>query len=93
MPISLINKAADFNMVTLLNKHWGAKSFGNKFHEDVVEMVVIDNIVTEIRIGEEPIAIPDNGYIITVKGERKEPLLANFDIGDEVKLSMGTTLI
>ena len=91
VPISLINKAADFNMVTLLNKHWGSKSFGNKFHEDVVEMVVIDDVVTEIRVGEEPIAIPDNGYIITVKGDRKEALLANFNIGDEVKLNIGTT--
>lgn len=89
--INLINKAADFTMVTLLNKHWGAKSFGNRFHEDVVEMVVIDDIVTDIRIGQDPIDIPDNGYIITVKGDRKEPLLANFNIGDEVKLSMGTT--
>ncbi len=72
----------------------GAKSFGNRFHEDVVEMVVIDDIVTDIRIGQDPIDIPDNGYIITVKGDRKEPLLANFNIGDEVKLSMGgTTLI
>ena len=91
VPISLINKAADFNMVTLLNKRWGAKSFGNRFHKDVVEMVVIDNVVKEIRIGKEPIAIPDNGYIITVRGDRKEPLLDNFNVGDEVKLNIGTT--
>ena len=89
--ISLINKAADMNMVTLLNKNWGYQSFGNKFNKDTVELVVIDNIVQEIRIGQPPINIPENGYIITVSGDRKQPLLDNFNVGDEVKLNMGTT--
>lgn len=117
--ISLINKAADMNMVTLLNKHWGSKSFGNKYNgkpndkangetkentnsqinekpnftynNEMVEMVVVDNIVQEIRIGKEAVSIPENGYIIAVRGNRAEPLLTNFNVGDEVKLSVGTT--
>lgn len=132
--ISLINKAADMNMVTLLNKHWGAKSFGNKYNgkpkevnneeineevieetdeideniveenmeeandkpnikynNEMVEMIVVDNIVQDIRIGKEAVAIPEDGYIIAVRGNRAEPLLANFNIGDEVKLSIRTT--
>src|SRR5699024_2333631 len=32
--ISLINKSADLNMVTLLDKNWGQKSFGNRFNKD-----------------------------------------------------------
>ncbi|MCF6465066.1 hypothetical protein C3E90_04045 [Clostridium sp. Cult2] len=119
VPISLINKAADMNMVTLLNKHWGTKSFGNKFNGkpivepngeangeingeangeannvyngEMVEMVVVDNVVQEIRIGKESVNIPENGYVIAVRGNRAEPLLANFNVGDEVKLSIGTT--
>lgn len=91
VPISLINKAADMKMVTLLNKHWGYKSFGNKYNKDTVELVVVDNIIQEIRIGQPPIDIPKDGYIITVSGDRKEPLLENFNVGDEVKLNIGTT--
>lgn len=93
--ISLINKAADMDMVTLLNKHWGSKSFGKKYNngpdDQMVEMVVVDNVVQDIRIGEEAVPIPENGYIISVRGERKEPLLDNFEEGDEVKLDVGTS--
>lgn len=93
--ISLINKAADMNMVTLLNKHWGFRSFGNKYNkskdDQMVEMVVVDNIVKDIRIGKEAVSIPENGYVIAVRGDRKKPLLEHFNIGDEVKLNIGTT--
>ncbi|QQY79164.1 uncharacterized protein DUF2233 [Keratinibaculum paraultunense] len=89
--INLINKAADMKMVTLLNKHWGYKSFGNRYNKDTVELVVIDDIIKEIRIGQPPIDIPKDGYIITVSGDRKEPLLENFNVGDEVKLDIKTT--
>lgn len=93
--ISIINKAADMNMVTLLNKNWGSKSFGNKYNNEtngeIVEMVVVDDIVEEIRIGQEAVSIPENGYVICVRGERKESLLENFNVGDRVKLELGTT--
>lgn len=93
--ISLINKAADMNMVTLLNKNWGSKSFGNKYNDltygEMVEMVVVDDVVKEIRIGKEAVSIPDNGYVICVRGSRKEPLLESFKVGDRVKLELGTT--
>ncbi|HHV46678.1 MAG TPA: hypothetical protein GXX53_07250 [Tissierellia bacterium] len=93
--ISLINKTADMNMVTLLNKNWGSKSFGNKYndptHGEMVEMVVVDDVVKEIRIGKEAVSIPENGYVICVRGSRKEPLLENFKVGDRVKLELGTT--
>jgi len=91
LDISLINKSADFNMVTLLNKNWGQKSFGNRFNEDTIEMVVVDNIVEEIRVGQPPIDIPDNGYVITVSGERGETILNNFEVGHEVELITNTT--
>lgn len=93
--ISLINKASDMNMVTLLNKNWGSKSFGNKYNDatngEMVEMVVVDDVVKEIRIGKEAVNIPENGYVICVRGSRKEPLLENFKVGDRVKLELGTT--
>lgn len=93
--ISIINKAADMNMVTLLNRNWGSKSFGSKYNNEangeMVEMVVVDDVVKEIRIGQEAVAIPDNGYVICVRGERKEPLLENFKVGDRVKLELGTS--
>jgi len=115
--VDLINKAADMNMVTLLNRHWGSTSFGNKYNgeavnkgngngngngnggndildnynNEMVEMVVVDNIVKEIRIGQPAVAIPENGFVIAVRGERAKNLLANFNVGDEVKFTVGTS--
>jgi len=93
--ISLINKAADMNMVTLLNSNWGSKSFGKQYSNEkdgpMVEMVVVDDVVVDIRIDQEAVNIPENGYVICVRGERKEPLLENFKVGDRVKLELGTS--
>lgn len=93
--ISIVNKASDMNMVTLLNRNWGEKSFGNKYNNEndgeMVEMVVVDDIVKEIRIGLESVDIPENGYVISVRGSRKDALLENFKVGDRVKLQLETT--
>lgn len=86
--INTINKATpNFDTVTLLNKHWGANSFGNKFHSDLVEVLVVDDRVRDVRIGGSPMAIPrENGYVLALRGQA----LLNFAVGDKVKLEVDT---
>lgn len=92
--ISLINKASNMNTVTLLNKNWGPMSFGNKYSNstdgEMVEMIIVDDIVKDIRINKEAISIPKNGYVIAVRGALKSSILDNFNVGDRVKLDVGT---
>lgn len=89
--INTINKVTkDFDTVTLLNKHWGKNSIGNRFHNDLIEVVVEDNIVKDVRQGQPPTAIPENGYVLAIRGERHQDL-HTFLVGDEIKLHVSTT--
>ncbi|WP_077369547.1 phosphodiester glycosidase family protein [Anaerosalibacter sp. Marseille-P3206] len=90
--LSAINKASQaYAEVMLYNKHWGAQSIGNKLHNDLIEIVVIDDVVTEVRIGQPPIAIPENGYVLVGRERVKDRLLDNFHVGDTVQLNLTTT--
>ncbi|WP_416198715.1 MAG: NAGPA domain-containing protein [Sporanaerobacter sp.] len=90
--LSAINKVSQaYEEVMLYNKHWGAKSIGNKLHKDLIEIVVVDNIVTDVRIGQPPVDIPENGYILAGRGRVEERLLNNFHLGDTVELKLSTT--
>lgn len=89
--LSAINKASQaYAEVMLYNRHWGSKSIGNKFHNDLIEIVVIDNVVTEVRIGQPPIDIPENGYVLVGRERVKDRLLDNFHVGDTVELKLST---
>lgn len=90
--ISAINKASvNYNEVVLYNKYWADKSIGNVKHKDMIEVVVKDDIVTDVRIGKGPVAIPKNGYILTGRSRVESWLLDNFHVGDKVKLNITST--
>jgi len=87
--INTVNKVTpNFDTVTLLNKHWGVKSIGKRFHNDLVELLVIDGIVKEKRIGGEAFDIPQSGdgYVMAVRNN----LLDSFTVGDNVDLVLDT---
>jgi len=89
--INTINKVTkEFDTLTLLNKHWGPMSIGTKFHNDLIEVIVENNIVIDVRIGMEPVPIPKDGYVLAVRGDRNQGL-HNFKIGDLVDLNISTT--
>lgn len=89
--INTLNKiTAEFDTLTLLNRQWGATSIGNRYHNDLVEVIIEDDIVKEIRMGQEAAAIPENGYVIAGRGDRAE-VLNQLTIGSEVKLEVSTT--
>lgn len=76
--------------VILLDSNWGNLSFGNQIHNDIVEMVIVDNRVQEIRNNLEAVEIPDNGFVIAATGEAKEHILNNFSENDKILLSIAT---
>lgn len=77
--------------VVLIDRDWGELSFGNSKHEDIVEMVIVDNEVRAIRENAEPVEIPENGFIIAGVASTKALILNSFSIGDRVSLHIDTT--
>lgn len=90
LDIDYKNKSYINEGVILLDKNWGDFSFGNENHEDIVEMVVDNNKVKEIRDNLEAIEIPQDGYIIVATGPRKEYILNNFSKNNIVSLDIAS---
>lgn len=90
--LSAINKESQSHEeIIAYDKNWGTQSIGNKVFNDLIEIVIIDDYVSEIRIGQPPISFPEDGYIITGRGAVREKLLNNFKIGDKVDLQINTS--
>ena len=88
--IGAINKVDTyFSEVKLLNKYWGDKSPGNTYRQDLTEILVVNGMVVDKRIGGDPFTIPttDNSYVLSVRTNA----LDSFEIGDQVSLEISTT--
>lgn len=87
--LSAVNKASEkYEEIMLYNRHWGQKSIGNKLFNDMIEVVVENDVVTDVRVGQEAVNIPEDGYILTGRGRVKDTLLNNFHVGDTVELKL-----
>jgi hypothetical protein len=87
--IKHINKHDPLDSIVIYTRDWGTYSQGS--YNNIVEVVVENDIVREIRREMEPIEIPENGYIITNLPEFDAFLIDNFEVGDPVELSIVTT--
>ncbi len=76
-----------YNRAIIFDRHWDKKSIGNTCLEDVVELVIVDNQIHEIRYNKPPISIPENGYIVSAVGSSKDNILSNFKVLDIVTIS------
>ena len=85
--INKFKPAGDVGVI-LYNKHWGDKTPGGKYFDDWVEVVVDNNIVTDIRIGQEPVKLKENRYVLAARDFYRDGLLKHFKVGHEVKLSI-----
>ncbi len=90
--INVVNNtiSKDFQTITLLDKNWGPKSIGNQYHNDAVEVVVDNGIVVDIRFGKEAVDIPENGYVLLVRGARAQELIT-LGIGNRIELKVSST--
>ncbi|NLK43796.1 MAG: phosphodiester glycosidase family protein [Tissierellia bacterium] len=83
------NIYGDFNAIVMLNRHWGEKTPGNTYVADLTEVTINNGVVTNVRTGDKPIEIPENGYVLVANGEKAKELL-EFSIGDKVELNISS---
>lgn len=89
--INTYNKVtSDFLTPTILDSKWGKKSIGNRYHKDLIEIVVSNNKVKDIRKGKKSTNIPKNGYVIAGRG-RQMRNYSKFRVGDKVNIKVQTT--
>jgi len=88
--INTVNKVTpNFDTITLLNKDWGSHSIGNRFHNDLTEVLIEDGVVVDRKKGGIPFAISKDkdAYVLAVRNG----LLDNLNPGDKVELRLETT--
>lgn len=87
--VYLINQYNALDRILMYTPAWGTLSRGSQ--NNGVEMIVIDGHVSEFRMNQDPVEIPQNGYILTTSMECNYFLNSNFMIGDEVLLEIKLT--
>ncbi|MGI6776816.1 MAG: phosphodiester glycosidase family protein [Acetivibrionales bacterium] len=76
---------------TVLDRRWSEKSIGvQKTWPDIIEVVVEDGKISEIRQSEPAVNIPVDGYVIVTRLANAAFILDNFKIGDRVELDIRT---
>ncbi len=78
--------------LSVMDRGMSAYSVGSSSSvPDMVEAVIVNDVVTEIRQSMPSVAIPENGYILFSRGEGAQTILRNFMVGDTVYLDINTT--
>ncbi|MDQ2085135.1 phosphodiester glycosidase family protein [Herbivorax sp. ANBcel31] len=93
MVVSRYNKSSfnDYEDVTMWCRNWDEYSHGaTEEYPDMVEMVIENTLVTDIREGKPPVEIPENGYVVMARGERADFIKNNFIEGSPIFLSIST---
>ncbi|HPD00567.1 MAG TPA: phosphodiester glycosidase family protein [Acetivibrio sp.] len=93
--VSQYNKLSpsDYNDLTIWTPKWSKYSIGaTEQYKDMVEMVVVGNTVMEVRKNLPAVEIPQNGYVIMGRGDNGKFLYNKFQAGDEVNLTISTTI-
>lgn len=80
--------SSDVNRLNMYTPRWGSQSRGKlPGLTGVVEMVVENDVVKELRVDQPGTAIPANGYVLAGHGEAGQFLTTNFKVGDPVQVS------
>ncbi len=88
-PIKHINKYDDLSGIILYDRNWGKYSAGAS--GTIIEIVVEDNEIKEIRQEMPPALIPEDGYILTGLTDLSPFLTEHLAEGDKIKLSVEIT--
>ncbi len=87
--IQHINKYDDLDGLVLYDKNWGATSLGS--HGNLIEVVVEDNEVIEVRSEMPPVKIPENGYILAGLSDLTPFITESLKVGTKVELDIEIT--
>ncbi|MFZ5632002.1 MAG: S-layer homology domain-containing protein [Bacillota bacterium] len=95
-PLAGINKPSYFqsgeknshdHTLLMYNRFWGGISRGKIDDQDnVAEVFVSNNVVSEILVNQAGKAIPENGYVLAGRGSAAEYIKANIKVGDKITL-------
>ncbi|NLJ58536.1 MAG: phosphodiester glycosidase family protein, partial [Tissierellia bacterium] len=87
--VIVLNKTSSIDWgPTILTTDWNKTSPGYTT-KDIVEIVVTDNIVSEVRKNQPPVKIPENGYlIVSSNATTMENMLNSFKEGHPVSLNI-----
>lgn len=93
MQIAEINKISE-NYLTpvLFTNAFGRTSPGNSKLWDMVEFVVEDGVLKEIRDCKEGAIIPENGYVVCARMDNAYKIKCMFEVGDIVNLDIETNI-
>ncbi len=91
--VAAINKLTSrYQFITILDRNWASHSPGVATDRpDMVEVVVINNKVTEVRKGQPSIQIPQNGYVVVASSTWGNELEKNISVGDELTIKTHIT--
>jgi len=91
--IAEINKlSSDYLTPVIFTPAFGKKSPGNSKLWDMVEFVVEDGKLKEVRDCMEGTDIPDDGFVISARLDNAYLIKCMFNIGDEVNLDIKTNI-
>lgn len=93
VPVTTINKYThEYQSIMIIDRNWGANTPGyNEKHYDMVEVIVVEDEVVEVRRKEGPTAIPQNGYVILASQGNAQTLYDNFKVGDKLTVHTNIT--
>lgn len=81
-----------FNLVVCFDRHWAAKSMGKTLGAPIIEMLVVDDVITEIRKDGDPFIIPENGYVIAAVGTSITTVEKEYKVGDKADIKLDVNL-
>lgn len=90
-PVQAFNKITwNYRMMTVLDRNWGPMTPGAaEDYPDLVEVIVADGVIREIRQGLPATAIPENGFVVLASDAQGQLLAQNFRQGDELSFDAG----
>lgn len=88
LPISYINKPyLAYDRTIVYDSRFAPYSYGNTGGVDLLEILVEDGVIKELRQNGSPFKIPENGYVVAGVGTHIQALRDAFKVGDRLDIS------
>ena len=85
--LSYVNKPyLAYNRTIYYDAMFNKKSYGNTLGVDILEILVVEDVIKEIRRKGEPFVLPENGYVIASVGNDISEMALNYKVGDSVNI-------
>lgn len=81
-----------YSELLIVDRKFSSLSIGQTlYHNDILEVVVDNGEIVEMREGKSPAAIPENGYVVVTRAEGAQKIKSNFKTGDKVSFNISTS--